>query len=279
MYSRPVAPLSVGGVIDDAIKLFTASFRRCFVLSLIGALLLGLSGVYVAVKMSTLGLGVGGGRSQDPANAMRVLSVMFSSLFGLYLVISLISLLVYLGLFAHINDVATDAAPRGQLEVLGAALRKVPGSVVGAIIFSGAIFIGFVLLVIPGIYLYGKLELWMASMFADDVGGIEALGRSWSATTGNWWRSVTSISVALIIIFVLELLVGGISGLVVGIMGFTHSVDPIGITIAGTIIRSVIYIAILPMLPAAMVAVYNDLKLRRGGADLAARAESIQQPA
>jgi hypothetical protein len=279
MYTRPVAPLSVGGVIDDAIKLFTASFRRCFVLSLIGALLLGLSGVYVAVKMSSLGLGVAGGRPQDPGNAMRVLSVMFSSLFGLYLVISLISLLVYLGLFAHINDVATDAPPRGQLEVLGAALRKVPGSVVGAIIFSGAIFIGFVLLVIPGIYLYGKLELWMASMFADDVGGIEALGRSWSATAGNWWRSVTSISVALIIIFVLELLVGGISGLVVGIMGLTHSVDPIGITIAGTIIRSVIYIAILPMLPAAMVAVYNDLKLRRGGADLAARAKSIQQPA
>lgn len=279
MYTRPVAPLSVGGVIDDAIKLFTASFRRCFVLSLIGALLLGLSGVYVAVKMSSLGLGVAGGRSQDPANAMRLLSVMFSSLFGLYLVISLISLLVYLGLFAHINDVATDAPPRGQLAVLGAALRKVPGSVIGAIIFSIAIFIGFVLLVIPGIYLYGKLELWMASMFADDVGGIEALGHSWSATTGNWWRSVASISVALIIIFVLELLVGGISGLVVGIMGLTHSVDPIGITIAGTIIRSVIYIAILPMLPAAMVAVYNDLKLRRGGADLAARAKSIQQPA
>jgi hypothetical protein len=279
MYTRPVAPLSIGGVVDDAIKLFTASFRRCFVLSLIGALLLGLSGLYVAVKMASLGLGVAAGRAQDPASAMRNLSLLFSSLFGSYLVITLVSLVVYLGLFAHINDVATAAPARGQLAVLGAALRKLPLSIVAAIVFGIAVFVGSCLLVIPGIYLYGKLELWMASMFADDIGGIEALGRSWSATSGNWWRSVVAISVALIIIFVLELLVGGISGLVAGIMGLTHAVDLVGVTIVSTIIRSVIYIAILPMLPAAMLAIYNDLKLRHEGADLAARAKSIQQPA
>jgi hypothetical protein len=274
MYSKPAAPLPIGGVLDDAIKLYRASFGRCFMMALIGAILLGAFGVYAALKLQGTAFGVAGGRSQDPVAAMRLFSNMKGSFTEIYLGIYLISMLVYMALFAHVNDVAVGVS-RGQLAVLGAALRKLPGAIVASIIFAVTVTVGLVLLLIPGIYLWGKMELWLPSMFVDDVGGIEAIGRSWAATAGNWWRSVVTLSVALIIIFVLELLAGLMGGFVIGVMGIAHTADLVNITIASTVIRSVLYVAILPTVPAVMLAIYNDLKLRREGGDLAARVKSL----
>jgi len=276
MYTKPVAPLPIGGVLDDAIKLYRASFGRCFVLALIGAVLFGVIGLYAALKLQGTVAGVAAGaRAQDPAAARLLFGNMIGSFIGIYLVVVLISTLIYLGLFAHINDAALGVS-RGQGEVLGAALRKLPGAIIATIIFGVAIGVGTLLLVIPGIYLWGKMELWLPSMFVDDVGGIEAIGRSWTATAGNWWRSVVILSVALIILVVLELLGGIIGALVMGVMGVAHTADLVNVAIASTAIRSVLYVAILPAVPAVMLAIYNDLKLRREGGDLAARVKSMQ---
>src|SRR6185312_2273186 len=39
MYTRPTAPRSIGGVLDDAIRLYRAAFSRCWVLALGGGVL------------------------------------------------------------------------------------------------------------------------------------------------------------------------------------------------------------------------------------------------
>ena len=41
MYVRPTAPRPIGGVIDDAIKLYRASFRTCLPIALIGSVITG----------------------------------------------------------------------------------------------------------------------------------------------------------------------------------------------------------------------------------------------
>src|ERR1035441_4214601 len=47
MYARPTAPLSIGGVVDDAIKLYRASFRRCVPVALLGSLVMAAFGIFV----------------------------------------------------------------------------------------------------------------------------------------------------------------------------------------------------------------------------------------
>jgi hypothetical protein len=278
MYTKPVTPLSIGGVLDDAIKLYRASFGRCLMLSLIGGVLLGASAVYMATQMRAFGFtpGVTPGVATDPSTALRVVSSSMGVFFKFYLLISLVSLLLYSAIFAQVNDVAQGAARRSQMDILALALRRVPGVFVAAIIFGVAVSIGFVLLLVPGIFLWGKLQFFMASVFADDVGGIEALGRSWNVTTNKWWRSSTILTVAVIMIFILELVAGLGGGLLVALSGGLHSTDLLGVTAAGSIMRAVVYIFILPMLPAVMLSTYYDMKLRREGADLAARANSLQ---
>jgi hypothetical protein len=280
MYTRPTTPLAIGGVIDDAIKLYRGSFRSCWVLSLIGSAAIVGAGVYLLTQMLGIagGLGVAQGVAPDPKAMMPMMLGIFSSMLKIYIVLGLISLLVYAALFAQMSNIARGGAPQSLAELLGLALRRLPGLIVASIIFGVGTWIGFVLLFIPGVYLWGKLELWFVAVFADDVGAIEALGRSWTVTAGNWWRSVTIISVALIMIFVLELLVSVVSGVLIGVpLGISHMQDiKIWTFVVPEIVRAVVSIFVLPMIPAALLATYNDLKLRREGGDLAVRVNSLQ---
>ena len=41
-YQLPVAPLSIGGVLDSAIRLYRDCMRRCWILSLLYAVVMGL---------------------------------------------------------------------------------------------------------------------------------------------------------------------------------------------------------------------------------------------
>ena len=51
MYARPTAPLPIGGVVDDAIKLYRESFARCWPIALIGSLIMGTFGIFLASSM------------------------------------------------------------------------------------------------------------------------------------------------------------------------------------------------------------------------------------
>jgi hypothetical protein len=280
MYTRPTAPLPIGGVIDDAIKLYRGSFGGCWVLSLVGSILVGISGIYSASHLRGAG-GVGNlTRSADTAQHLAEVMRQFSDNlrgpgFLSQLLISAIHLLIYLALFAQVNNFAHQRSDQSPVDAVLAGLQRLPGAIVAVLVFIVAVGIGFVLLFIPGFYLWGKLEFWLSAVFADDVGAIEGLGRSWEATAGNWWRSVTIVSVAFIIILVLELLVSVVTASAVGIMVGVYHSGLEAVVIATQIMSSVLSVFVLPMVPALMLSTYYDLKLRREGGDLAARANLL----
>src|ERR1017187_8906135 len=60
MYARPTAPLSIGGVVDDAIKLYRASFRRCVPVALLGSLVMAAFGIFVIEYARHAGLALTG---------------------------------------------------------------------------------------------------------------------------------------------------------------------------------------------------------------------------
>jgi hypothetical protein len=273
VYKKPGAPLSIGGVLDDAIKLYRASFRSCWVISLIGAALLGGAGIYFAALMGRVALA-----GPQAAASLTTLAAAFGGggVLMTEVVLYLVSYLVYTALMAQMNSVALGHENPSALSSFLLALRRLPGAIVAAIVFSVAVGIGFVLFLIPGIYLWGKLQFWLVAVVADDVGGIEALGRSWEVTKNNWWRSATSLTVALIIILVLSALDFLVTGGVAGGLATTIHVNLADVLIVSQIVRAVVSVFILPMLPAALLAIYYDMKMRREGGDLLARAKSLQ---
>jgi hypothetical protein len=297
MYTRPTAPLSIGGVLDDAIKLYRGSFRSCWVVSLLGSIALALQGFYFGTKLSELGLT--GARGQGAADILQALGANFrGSFLTPYLITYLVMLVVYGALFAQINSVASGSSESPGAGLL-TGLRRLPGIVLISIVFAVGAGLAIVILCIPGvllwtsqqyglslllfalafvplIYLSGKFLYWLPAVFADKVGSVGAVGRSWVVTSGNWWRSTTIMTVAGIIVVVMDLMASYVFIALVGVMGALHRVDVGSAFLTGEIVRAMVGVFVLPMLPAAMLAIYYDLKLRREGADLAARANSLQ---
>ncbi len=281
MYVKPVTPLTVGGVLDDAIKLYRASFRSCWVISLIGSAAMLAASIWMlsqAVGLTDgLGFGVARGTEVDPKIMLPRIMGMAYQMSKVYVVVGLTSLVVFAAVFAQTSYVHRGETTRGVGDSFIAALSRLPGMIVGSLIFVVAISLGTFLFFIPGVYLWGKLEFWFAAIFADQTGAIDSLGRSWNATAGNWWRSVTIISIALIMMFVLQLLVYVVSGALIGVpLLMTHPDVTSLVFLVPVIVRGLVSVFIFPMYPAVMLSTYHDMKLRREGSDLASRAQALQ---
>jgi hypothetical protein len=272
MYTRPSAPLPVGGVVDDAIKLYRASFRASWKISLLGSILFIVSAVYVAAS-----IGPTAATGANPANLLAMVSALVGKTFTFLIALTLVYMIVYVALFLQINQIGQGRPAMGIGALLGASIRRLPGVFVSTIIFAVAISVGSLLLLIPGIYIWGKLQFWLAAMAADESGAIEALGRSWSATTSNWWRTSVIVAVAIILLIVLQLVVNLLSGVMVGLVAVASlQKGSLMFLVLPQLLSFVWYVFFLPAMPAVQLATYYDLTLRRGGTDLAARAESLK---
>jgi hypothetical protein len=270
MYTLPAKPQPIGVVLDDAIELYRNSFRSCWPISLVGTVVV--TGLRLRADTRIPNVTYSGQTARELFT--QISQSMQHTNSGLStLLVLLVELLIYGGLFAQIHYLAMHGRTQSTRDGLVLALRRLPGMILASIIWSVAVGIGMVLLLLPGIYLWGKLEFWVVAAFADDVGSIGGLGRSWEITQGNWWRSVTALTVALIVLAVFGAGADALAGVAYG-LGFTH--DLTTLLLIAQVIQGVVAIFVLPILPAVALSVYYDMKLRRDGADLLGRAKSLQ---
>lgn len=74
----------------------------------------------------------------------------------------------------------------------------------GSIIWVGLLFgllvgLGFIALVIPGLFLLVKLAVSLPALVVEDKRGSQALGRSWDLTTGYFWHVAGTVVLAFLI--------------------------------------------------------------------------------
>jgi hypothetical protein len=273
MYIRPTAPRPIGGVLDDAVRLYRASFSRSWLLALIGGALGGAFGLYTTLHMGSLAVARAPATVAAATALLARLSAMehTPAMWVSYLLITLTWLVIRAALIARQNAIAT-----GGDESLGSALtgslRRLPALIVAAIIWGLALAVGFALLLVPGIWLAGQLQLWLVALVAEDVGPLKALARSWTLIERNWWRASVTVGVAVIIVWVLSLLDVPAAGLAL----LVFRASPAMVLLVSQLLGIVVGIFTMPMLTVVLVAMYHDLRLRREGADLAARVSTVQ---
>ena len=260
-YALPAAPLSIGGVIDSAIRLYRDSMRRCWLLALLYSLILGIFGVFWALALAKATVP----GSKDPRQ-------MFAALFtpaamGGFALSMLASLVFYGALTKTVSAWAKGDESLSLGSALAVGARRLPGAVLASLLYLLALGIGLVLLVVPGVYLFGKFQLWSTAMFVDDAGAVESLRISWRLTRGRWWRGTVIFTVALIIVYVFALALGLVSGVITAL---TH-LSVTDRAIVNQLFAVVSNLIVLPMFIAILVVMYHDFKLRNEGGDLAAR--------
>ncbi len=260
-YELPSAPLSIGGVLDNAIRLYRLAIRRCWTLSLVYSVLIGGFTLFLMLLMPQP---AAAGRA-DPRQALAVLTS--PAMIGGFLLIMVVGLVFYGALVKAETVLARGQEPLSLGAALAAGLRRVPGMLLCVLLSMLAIMVGLVALIIPGVYLFGKLQLWIVAMFMDDASALESLKTSWRLTRKRWWRGTIIMTVALILLYVFALACGLISGVVsvLGHLGVTERL------ILNQVFSCLSNLIVFPLFVSVFIVMYHDFKLRSEGGDLAVR--------
>ena len=298
MYVTPSGPQSIGGVIDDAIRLYRHSFSRCWVLAFVPSVAFGVWAIFMARYLP------GYGFSYSPAEqiAMARQHPLPGVMVFYILIMSILSLSFQGAVAARQAAVARhdDSLTLGR--AFATVLLRLPALLLSSIllylIIIGVILavmlvialplgfllgalhlmartvapIGLALLIfIAMIALMGRLQLFMVAIYVDRDGPLASLKASWRLTKGHWWRATAILATAMIMLMVLYLAVSSLSFLGAYL---THN-GPVQRFVIAPLVLIVIYTVIYPLAAAIWVAMYNDFKLRREGGDLAARVGAL----
>jgi len=261
MYVKPSSPQTIGGVLDDAVKLYRATFRACWPIAAAAAVIGGALNIYLAIHV--LGSAV-----FNPRNPMQALEMYRQpTVYLIWLADVVVRLAAYGTMLIYQDAVAGGETALSMRDAFGVALGRLVWALLASLAWWVVITVGLVLLLVPGFYFLGALCLWPACLFVGRAGPLQALQQSRELIKGYWWRTSTILTVAFILVIVLSSVAGGLVGGLVPV--FRR--DPVDLQIALQVVTVIVSVFTLPVMPAVLIAIYRDLRLRREGSDLAAR--------
>ena len=113
------------------------------------------------------------------------------------------------------------------------------------------IFVGFIFIIVPGVYIAVRFTFASQAAVLERHSVTDSLRRSWSLVEGNWWRVFGIVAAVDLLVLFLEFLVSGLVGAIVG------SALGTGLSVA------VIGILLQPIQAMALTLLYYDLRIRK----------------
>ena len=259
----PLRQMGIGELVDGAVKLYR---RDWLALTGIAALvLIPLTFVQLWVSQTMVS-------SVDVFTTDAEFQAMTTQLLVVTLVFAAVQLLIAQPfLVAAISRAAADAY-LGERVTLAQTLRYALSRLLAilwvTVITLVVTIVGFILLIIPGIIAMIRLTLAPAVVVVEDVRGTKAISRSWSLTSGHFWR-----------VFATLLLSGIISAVGAAIIQIPTEViatmiGPEGwpVSALGTALATAL---ITPFSLLIVVLLYFDLRVRKEGYDIEVMAQEL----
>jgi len=109
---------------------------------------------------------------------------------------------------------------------------------------------------------------WILStpvLFAEGVGPVRALARSWQLVKGEWWRTLGILLLVVIMVDLIQIVLGFFVG---GVAAFLPGVDATVRAAVSTTLAGVVAALAGPLLPITLTLLYFDMRVRKEGYDL-----------
>jgi hypothetical protein len=304
VYTRPNAPRSIGGVLDDGLKLWRESLSKTWPLALLAQLLFAIPLVMLRMQLKDLPIVPSSNAftAANAANAQLFLALVRSPTLVLaYVTTVLLAVVCYTAIVIRIEGVSTNSAPPLQAS-LAAGFRLLPRVLLQLLVFFLcamviALALGILAAIVGGVaaagmggakssvmpiitftvvfifmfFLLGRLFLSYFAMVVDDAGAVASIRLSWTLTRGGWWRCSAILVVLVIIGFVFALVIAFANGLIAASLGPTS----LGATVLAQLVGVVANAFLGSLYPAVLIAIFHDLKLRKQGADLVGRVNAL----
>jgi hypothetical protein len=260
MTPRASAPGSIGGVLDAAIGLYRRALSRVWPLTLASAVTAAVPGVFFGLQFA----------DGPESGAQWMLAELGSPTIWLSVaLLSSIYLVLYAALISALDGIATRSeASLGDAIATGFSLLGRLFAV--SFLLALVIGLGLLLLLVPGLYLLGIYQLAIVALVVERTGILESFSVSARLIKGYWWWSAKVVSVAIVVSMVVSL----IGAIVDAVAEHELGAGGWGLVIGqGT--ATVINVALIPLVPCFLLALYYDLKLRHEGGDAADRVAAI----
>lgn len=256
MYEAPTVPMSVGGILDKGFSLYGAALPKTYAIAVVGSFVSALCTPVIRAQLL----------ADTPSSLV---------IFGLAILLIVVNMVVWGAIATRIDGVAHGTSLTIR-QAIGAGWRRSP-ALFGALVLTYLLLlIGFLILIIPGVYL--SVALMFANVVAviEARGPIQSLSRSWELAKGNWWRTAITWTVTLCIMMIAYILIGIVAGIIaaVGVLGAAGPGAPVA---SGTpwfltyVIQPLLTGFLMPFSYALLLSLYYDLKLRNDGTDIAER--------
>lgn len=249
MYEPRRQPQTIGHLLDSSVELYRATFLRVFTLALFA---LAPSALVSGIDMYTISAA-----TDIPGTGTLA-----------YVLTGLLAILFY---GAMVNALGQAALGQSSTmgEDIGIGTRKLLLFLMAAILYALATAGGFILLIIPGLYIMISLMLFPVPMFLEDQGPIDSLKQSFRAVRGNWWRAVAVIVVISLAVIALYVVIIALLGIALGvgagglvIMGETQPSEALGVILMISVAQVTLSALLYPLLFAVTVVLYHDFILR-----------------
>jgi hypothetical protein len=270
-------PLGIGEILDVGIKIYWRNAWTLFRIVLF--VVLPTQIVVNIIQVSSLPAGVDnapggpfGPSFTSTGTISRSDGVTLAVGFGVALILNaLAGKLAQAGCFRAVADayLGEEVSWRSSLRY---ALRRLP-AVVGLSLLSTIIIgIGFVLCIIPGIFLWGAFYVAVPVLLVEGVGPRRALGRSRQLVRGRWWGTIGVAIVGSVLVFIVA---GALNGLILGVALASPSQNTITGFVLTTLATTLSAVLTTPAAAAFATVLYVDLRVRKEGFDLLLLAQRL----
>ncbi|GAA1083219.1 glycerophosphoryl diester phosphodiesterase membrane domain-containing protein [Nocardiopsis metallicus] len=142
--------------------------------------------------------------------------------------------------------------------------------------FGAAVAVGLLIVLVgiaavaaPALWIWIRLYYAMPLVVLERLGPFQAIARSWRLSQGAWWRTFGYWLLALLIVFVVNLILGLPFGVVLGFDVLPYGDYGVVVTaVISYVITVLVYALTQPFLAGVNTLLYLDLRMRREGLDL-----------
>jgi hypothetical protein len=165
---------------------------------------------------------------------------------------------------------AATSLAAGNVETIGSVLSGTLRryfAVWGVVILAALLVVGVIGIVTIPVVIWVAIRWSVAipALFAEGIGPVKALGRSWNLVRDNWWRTLGILIIVSIMVYIidaaLQALFTGVAAVVPGLTGDLRA----GVVTTITTLVDALVGAISPI---AITMLYLDLRVRKEGLDL-----------
>lgn len=274
MDNMALRPRRVGEILDASIKLYARNARTLIGAAAVAVIPLQMLSAVVLLSVYDSGNDIPTGYSNLFKRVPTADASARAGAGGIVTLVSIVTIAFVSAACVHAISSAYLDRPLSIGESVRFGARRLLPLLAMLIVLYIGLGIAFVLLVIPGIWLYAAWGVATPALLIEHVRPLRALGRSFRLVKGRWWATAGVLLVAFLMTTILSSIVSGILTAIAltsnPSLAFAVVISLLSGVATGLIVQ--------PFQATVVTVLYYDLRVRHEGYDLQLLAEQLGLP-